>query len=226
MPLDTQHFLIGGRTVKYGEVPAQLQPMFQLAGLLRCQGHVEHVEHVEHWCHRVQSFESLRLQLPPGPISAILALCQLQLHYQIFTSNFQQFKVSSKAAKVAVFSAECSSFGRLGHFLGDGSGVPGSAWLQRCQSGTASSSGPAGALHLWGQWDGADALPAGAGMCPASTTGWRSRGTFLFQKLAFDVFFCLRKIPMQSKTWPPWSDKVWVNFWIIQTFRLLSPDAV
>jgi hypothetical protein len=113
MPLDTQHFLIGGRTVKYGEVPAQLQPMFQLAGLLRCQGHVEHVEHVEHWCHRAQSFESLRLQLPPGPISAILALCQLQLHYQIFTSNFQQFKVSSKAAKVAVFSAECSSFGRL-----------------------------------------------------------------------------------------------------------------
>lgn len=102
-----------GRTVKYGEVPAQLQPMFQLAGLLRCQGHVEHVEHVEHSCHRAQSFESLRLQLPPGPISAILALCQLQLHYQIFTSNFQQFKVSSKAAKVAVFSAECSSFGRL-----------------------------------------------------------------------------------------------------------------
>ena len=81
--------------------------MFQLAGLLQCQGLVEHVKHVEHWCHRAQSLESLRLQLPPGPISAILALCQLQLHYQIFSSNFQ-FKVSS-AAK----TAECGSFGRL-----------------------------------------------------------------------------------------------------------------
>lgn len=105
-----------GRSVKYGEVPAQLQPMFQLAGLLprrvEHMEHLEHVEHVEHWCHKAQSFESLRLQLPPGPISAILAICQLQLHYQIFTSNFH-FKVIKFSSKAAVSAVSAGSFGRL-----------------------------------------------------------------------------------------------------------------
>ena len=108
--------VLGGRSVKYGEVPAQLQPMFQLAGLLprrvEHMEHLEHVEHVEHWCHKAQSFESLRLQLPPGPISAILAICQLQLHYQIFTSNFH-FKVIKFSSKAAVSAVSAGSFGRL-----------------------------------------------------------------------------------------------------------------
>ena len=155
----------------------------------------------------------------PGPLSAATSLPDFHIQFSAVQGQL-------KSCKSCCFFCWVQLFWALGHFLGDGSGVPGSAWLQRCQSGTASSSGPAGALHLWGQWDGADALPAGAGMCPASTTGWRSRGPFSFRSSLLMFFFCLRKIPMQNKTWPPWSDKVWVNFWIIRTFRLLSPDAV
>ena len=77
------------------EVAAKLQPLFQLSGLLR--------EAPDHFGHRAQCLESLRLQLPPGPISAILALCQLQFHCQSFTAN----RLTSASA------AQCSSFGRL-----------------------------------------------------------------------------------------------------------------
>ena len=79
------------------EVPVKLQPLFQLCGLTSAL--------TLPW-QRLQALESLRLQLPPGPISAILALCQLQLHYTAFTGNvLENYDISGVS--------HCASFGRL-----------------------------------------------------------------------------------------------------------------
>jgi len=81
------------------EVPAKLQPFFQLCGLTSAL--------TLPW-QRLQALESLRLQLPPGPISAILALCQLQLHYTAFTGN-----VTLENYDIGKGVSHCASFGRL-----------------------------------------------------------------------------------------------------------------
>ena len=79
----------------------KLQPLFQLSGLTSYLGGALTLP----W-QRLQALESLRLQLPPGPISAILALCQLQLHYTAFTGNvLENYDISGVSL--------CASFGRL-----------------------------------------------------------------------------------------------------------------
>lgn len=61
---------------------------------------------------RGQSIESLRLQLPPGPISAILALCQMQLHHQAFISAVHEC-TEQYTGQCTSGRSHCASFGRL-----------------------------------------------------------------------------------------------------------------
>lgn len=87
------------------ELPSSLQPLFGLCGLL------ERTEQARAPCDCApQTLELIRLQLPPGPLSALVALRQLQMHCSMLSGQV------AEVAEVAG-SASVASFGRLVMFL-------------------------------------------------------------------------------------------------------------
>eukprot|EP00438_Fugacium_kawagutii_P022898 Skav224160 [mRNA] locus=scaffold2007:139371:149966:+ [translate_table: standard] len=101
----------GASDAKCHDIPAVLEPLFQLSGLQRRRAVAEGLPSMNDSLLRGQSIETLRLQLPPGPISAILALCQIQLHHQVFISAMH--RRSEKCPEHTSGWSHCASFGRL-----------------------------------------------------------------------------------------------------------------